>query len=294
MSVMMKSGTDTVLELLPRRIGEEIRMLLRSRRGGVGAIREIRIRAGGRSTLTVGRDSIPLLAYVSREELCETVYRLAEGSVYAYGESIGAGYITVGGGIRIGVCGEARYDGEKVRVGEITSLAVRIPTGECEFSDRLFEIWDSVEKLDTGMLIYSPPGVGKTTALRALAGYIGGGRRARRVVIVDERGEFLPEDYRRCEVDILSGYPRGVGADIAIRTMSPEVLIIDEIGEGDAEHLASAVRCGIPVLASAHAASLSELRARRGLSDILEGGAFGVFVGIALTDGAYSLTVDGL
>ena len=51
---------------------------------------------------------------------------------------------------------------------------------------------------------------------------------------------------------------------------------------------------GIPVLASAHAASLSELRARRGLSDILEGGAFGVFVGIALTDGAYSLTVDGL
>jgi stage III sporulation protein AA len=114
------------------------------------------------------------------------------------------------------------------------------------------------------------------------------------VVIVDERCEFISSDYERCEVDILRGYHRDEGVAIAIRTMSPEVLIIDELGEEDAPRLFSAVRCGIPVLASAHAASLSELMARRGLSDMIGGGVFGVFVGIARSGDGYSLTVDGI
>ena len=293
-ALKIRDGTSAVLALLPCRLGREIETLLRSRRGGIGSVREIRIRAHGRSTILIGRDSIPLYTQVSREDLSETVYRLAEKSVYAYEDSIRSGYITVGCGIRIGVCGEARYDGAHVGIGEITSLVCRIPTGECEFSDRLFEIWDMTQKLDTGMLIYSPPGVGKTTALRALAGYIGGGRDARRVVIVDERGEFLAEDYASCEVDILRGYRRELGTDIAIRTMSPDVLIIDEIGEGDAARMCSAVRCGIPVIASAHAATLAEISSRHSFADILSSGAFGVLVGITRTSDGYSLAVDGV
>ncbi len=289
-----REGIETVLRILPHRVCEEILALVRTRRGGVSAIREIRIRADARSTLLVGRDRIPLCCVLRRDELETTLHRLSEGSVYAYCDSIRAGYVTVVGGVRVGVCAEARYDGTRASVSGVSSLVFRIPTGECEFAERLYRIWDEVKKLDTGMLVYSPPGVGKTTALRSLAAYIGGGRDPRRVVIVDERCEFISSDYERCEVDILRGYHRDEGVAIAIRTMSPEVLIIDELGEEDAPRLFGTVRCGIPVLASAHAASLSELMARRGLSDMIGGGVFGVFVGIARSGDGYSLTVDGI
>ncbi len=277
-----------ILALLPPRMAEEIGRLARARRGN---IREIRIRADARSTVLFGEESITLFSPVDKNMMGEIVERLLDGALYAHRDSIASGYVSIGGGVRVGICGHARYEGERlVGVGDIGSLLFRIPSGECAFSEELFAAY--IENASRGLLIYSPPGVGKTTALRSLALSLGSGRNAKRVAVIDERCEFDESDYSGAEVDILKGYKRREGIEIATRTMSPEVIMIDEIGEGDAEPISRVLRCGIPVVATAHAGSIEELNSRVALAPLLSLGAFDLFVGISREGGEYRLKID--
>lgn len=276
---------------LPARISEEIQRIVRCRIGGAGEVREISVRAEGRCTVKHRHEKIPLISGVSAEEAAEIAGKLCEGALYAKRDDIASGFITLKGGIRVGICGHAKYDGGKlVGVSEIRSMLFRIPGHECAFREELFEIY--LDGIGSGMLIYSAPGVGKTTALRELASFIGGGASAKRVAVVDERCEFDEDDYSYCEADILKGYKRHTGIEIACRTMSPSVIIMDEIGGEDAENILSAVKCGIPMIASAHASSLDELLSKPSLKPLTDIGVFQTFVGISLEDGRYSLRVD--
>ena len=109
--------------------------------------------------------------------------------------------------------------------------------------------------------------------------------------MVDERCEFVESDYDRCEVDILKGYRKREGIEIASRTISPQVIMLDEVGGDEADAVTGVLRCGVPVIATAHASSLDELYSKPSLSSLLECGAFDAFVGISRTDGGYSLSV---
>jgi stage III sporulation protein AA len=234
---------------------------------------------------------VRLSSRVSGEELCECLGRLCDGAVYSRRDELIEGFVTLPDGVRVGIGGRAGYDGERlVGVSDIRSLVFRIPTGECEFIDELFEIYSG--GIGRGMLIYSPPGVGKTTALRALAHRIGSGRDALRVAVVDERCEFSEGDYSGCEVDILRGYKRREGVEIATRTLSPGLIMIDEIGAEDADQLMTVVRCGIPMIATAHASSFEEVMAKPSLQRILSSSVFSVFVGLSRLCGKYILSVD--
>ena len=93
-------------------------------------------------------------------------------------------------------------------------------------------------------------------------------------------------------MDILKGYRKREGIEIASRTMSPEVVMLDEVGGEDAAALLGVVRCGVPIVATAHASSIDELYSKASLTPLLECGAFDVFVGISRTGSAYSLSVD--
>lgn len=284
---------ERALKLLPGAVCEEIIRLLRARRGGIGALSEVRIRAGGLCSVLVGEENVILYNTVTPSEMEEVVRRLTDGALYTYRDSISSGFVTLEGGIRVGLCGLARYEYKSVvGVTDMRSLVFRFPRGECAFTEELHEIWR--RGVGAGMLIYSPPGVGKTTALRALAGAVGRGEGARRVCVVDERCEFCEEDYRDAQVDILKGYRRKSGLEIATRTMSAEVVMIDELGADDAGSILQAVRCGIPLVATAHAASFEEIKKKASLSPLLECGAFEVFVGIRRSGGKYTLTEDRL
>ena len=140
------------------------------------------------------------------------------------------------------------------------------------------------------MLIFSPPGVGKTTALRSLAYSLGGGVRPMRVAIVDERFEFCEDDYIGRQVDILKGYKRSEGVEIAVRTLSPEVIFVDEIGIEESRALLGAVRCGVPIVATAHASSIEEVLNKPSLSSLFDCSTFGLLVGISKEGGSYSLS----
>ena len=287
----VKSVQERVIELLPRHIGEEITRLASGRVGGILEIREIRLRVDGVCSMLIGKEQVCLFGRVDREEMDELMSRLTGGALYAYRDSIASGYISIDGGVRVGLCGSAAYDGDElVGIREMRSLLFRIPSGRCAFEDEIYEIF--CQGIGQGMLIYSPPGVGKTTALRSLAKNIGSGRCAMHISVVDERSEFPPEDYEGCEVDILRGYKRPLGIEIATRTLSPQLIMIDEIGREDAEALMGVVRCGIPLIATAHASDLAEIMTRPALRPLIDLGVFSVFVGISHSDGEYKLRVD--
>ena len=285
--LMDSPRAEIVLKLLPRHIADEIFRLAVGRREGLFGIREIRIRRHGVCSLLVGREDIRLFSTVSDRDMDKIVEGVTGGALYAHRDSIAEGYINLPRGIRVGVCGSAAYDGEGlVGISNMTSLLFRIPTGECAFGEQLYSTY--IDGIGRGLLIYSPPGVGKTTALRYLARMIGG-KENKKVAVIDERAEFDEFEYIGCQVDILKGYKKSVGIEIATRTLSPEIIMIDEIGAEDASAVLSVIKCGIPIVATAHASDKEELLSKPALMGIFENRVFNVILGIGYLNGEYRL-----
>jgi len=270
--------------LLPSALLQEINRLASARGEELSTISELRIRSGRRCSLVISGERVGLAYRLSREEMRRLFICVCEGSVYAHRDTIADGYVTMEEGVRVGVAGEARYEGgELLGVGEVYSLIFRIPTDVCTVSDELLSHWQSVRR---GMLIYAPPSVGKTTALRALAGMISRGKNAKNVVILDDRREFLPDDYKGANVDILRGYHRARGMQIALRTMSADVVVIDEVGSSEeVSSVLEFANSGIQLLATAHAETSGQLLLRAPTRAMLQSGAFDVLVGISLEEG---------
>ena len=177
-------------------------------------LQELRLRAPGRSSLVFGNRQRVLSARVDAGEMEALLLCLCGGSRYAFEECISEGYLPFEGGIRIGVCGRARYEGRELRgICEISSLVIRFPHA----SDvAAIPVLEAFSRAGRGLLIYSAPGVGKTTALRALALALGRKNPPMRVVVIDERMEFSPEEYEDATVDILRGYHRPLALQIAL------------------------------------------------------------------------------
>ena len=189
----------------------------------------------------------------------------------------------MGDGGRVGVSGTARYDeGRLVGISRVRTLVFRFPLCRCDFGEDILGIYR--QGIGRGMLIYSPPGIGKTTALRHLASIIS---KERRLCIIDERGEFSGDDLPCASV--LSGYEKALGIEIALRTHSPEIIMLDEIGADEAESLSSVFGAGIPIIASAHGGRVDDLVSRAATRDLIHSGFFDVFVGISIGDGGYEL-----
>lgn len=279
------------LSLLPTRVRAELERLTLSRGSDITSVSEIKLRAFGRSTVTVSGEKIALASRVGCEEMSEILSLLCEGSLYAYRDRIREGYISLDGGVRVGICAEARYDsGNLVGVTDVTSLVFRIPTGSFSFAPELYEIFRECSR---GMLIYSPPGVGKTTALRSLVGLIGSGRRGEEVSVIDERCEFFHDDYVGASVDILRGYKRADGMEIALRSLSPEVIAVDEVGRlSEANAMLESLNAGVRVIATAHADSLDALKRRVNMKPFFDYGVFDVFVGIKKRGDVREITVE--
>ena len=276
-------AVSKIIQILPKSVAYEILKMIERRGREIQEISEIRVRACARSSFIISGERVDLFAPVCEQDVQEVFLRLCDGALYAHRDTIREGYISYYGGVRVGVCGEAKYEGcSLIGVSSISSLVFRIPTLA---KHDISEICDAWKKTNFGMLIYSPPGVGKTTALRLLARYIGGALKCQ-LAVIDERREFLQEEYSSCSVDILRGYRRDTGLDIALRTLSPDVIMMDEIGRvGEADSMLESLNSGVKIVATAHAASFEELKKRKSLAGFFKNGVFDTFVGISLQSG---------
>ena len=258
------------------------------------AIEELRLRRGRCASLTVSGRNIRLSTILSGVEMDDILLRFCEGSLYAHSETIAQGYLTLKGGIRVGLCGRAGVSGGNVTgVSQISSFSIRIPHPAPPVGEEIARLLHRFS-LTRGVLIYAPPAVGKTTLLRTVAARMAGGECPLRVAEVDTRGELgYSLSSPSLLLDLLSGYPRGVGLSIAARTLSAQLIVCDEIGDlGEAQEIVEAHNCGVPLLATAHAAEIGELLCRPGMRLLHEARGFGAYVRITRRAGEMDFDLD--
>ena len=275
--IQKKILPEQLERILPFSLTDKIRQ-----RAENNFVEEIRLRCNRESSIVSGGKNIMLGVILDGNELNDILKSMCGGSLYAYSDTINQGYISLPDGVRVGVCGRAACEENRIiGVYDITSLCIRIPHRTRRVGGRICSLLSEF-KYTKGVLVYSPPGVGKTTVLRGVAAILSGGSDPLRTVIIDTRGElaYLSDSSSLC-LDILSGYPRRKGVEIATRTLNPQVIICDEIGDyEEAMSLVSSHNCGVPLVASAHAGSLSELLLRTGIRLLYEAGIFGAYVGL--------------
>ena len=177
--------------------------------------------------------------------------------------TISEGYITIPGGHRIGICGSCVYKQDHtMNIVNLYSLCIRIARSFPGVSGNVYMKSGSI-------LIIGRPGSGKTTFLRDLIYQISENCSGA-VAVLDERRELFPlgssiplfQTGKR--TDVLSGCRKADGLDMAIRTLNPTVIALDEItNSDDCGALAYAAWCGVRLIATAHAGSKTELMCRK-------------------------------
>ena len=103
--------------------------------------------------------------------------------------------------------------------------------------------------------------------------------------VVDERSELgmCVQGIAQCDLgmrtDLLDGCPKAAGISMMLRSMAPQVLAVDEIGtKEDLEAVRSGMNCGCRILATAHGASVEELRRKAYFSELIKEGLFSRYI----------------
>ncbi len=240
------------------------------------SLREIRFRTGRGLVLETSTGEMLLnvsgRVVVSEEEAyrvtetdLKTALELLTGySVYAFEEELRQGYFTVEGGHRIGVAGRAVVEGGRVkRLSYISFLNFRV-AHECKgCSETLFRrLYKDGQYYHT--LLFAPAGCGKTTFLRDLIRLLSNA--GLRVGVADERSELaachygIPQHDLGLRTDVMDGCPKAEAMVMLLRSMTPQILVADEIGmEADVFAIRAAAGSGCKVVASAHGGSFEEL-----------------------------------
>lgn len=258
----MTSSIYDLTEYFPRRFRLLINTVLHSE-----GVEELRIRINRPiNVIYASRDELHSKYVVTREEceyLCES---FCQHSVYSCEEDMRSGFITLPScGIRVGISGNiTESGGSVVRFRNTTGFCIRIPHEHLYCSRDLCKATDGLH--NDSVLIISEPGVGKTTLLRDMARELSDTYK-RKVCIVDERSEIAGSGFGEpsfnvgIRTDVLDNCPKSEGLLMALRTLSPNVLITDELGKtSDFDCVKRAVTSGVSVAASIHSASVEDVQ----------------------------------
>ena len=223
---------------------------------------------------------------ISRQEVDKLFLKFCEYSVYTNTDNIKQGFITLQNGARIGITGTAvTSKGEITGIKNITSLNIRIPHEVIGCSDKVLNFL--YINLFPSVIIAGMPSSGKTTLLRDMARQLSGGfgGRYRKVAIIDERCEIAgrrsgenPLDIG-INTDVLSLFPKAQGIELATRTLSPEIIICDEVSTlSEAQAVSAAFSSGIRFALSVHIGSKEDLYRKSIIRHLLQTGEFSYII----------------
>ena len=216
---------------------------------------------------------------MGEEEFLSVVDQLCDHSLHAHFDTINEGYISYQG-LRVGICGRAVTAPGRgiISVRDFSGLCFRIPGVHLGCADAAVREFLSCRQ---GILFYAPPGEGKTTVLRELICALASQPNDLRVSAVDTRGELAYGCEERCRtLDLFTAYPKAKGIEIALRCFAPQVIVCDEIGAAEAQAMLFSASCGVPILASAHAATLPQLLSSPPIAKLHEAHIFGSYAAI--------------
>lgn len=229
---------------------------------------EIRLRVGRAPTMVLSDGEIEILPLhkITPSELQLVLEIATRASAHTYADSIRMGFVTAEGGCRLGLCGTASTDENRITgIRRLSSLCIRIPREKRNCADGVFPALTDGGFKST--IIVSPPGTGKTTLLRELIRLLS--ERGTRISLVDERCEVAGTfEGQPCfdvgaRTDVLTGAPKGEGIYLLLRSMAPQIIAFDEItSPSDIEAAETASNCGVSLLATAHGASITDLSER--------------------------------
>jgi stage III sporulation protein AA len=289
---------ETVLSFLPKTIKEQLEQIPPIQKF---EIEEIRIRTNRPIEVTMGGKTIFLPYLVNAEDANQLLNKISHHSIYALEEELRRGYITIDGGHRIGLAGKVILEAGKVKaLRDISSFNIRIAKEKIGIAEALLPAIYEQQWQHT--MIIGPPQTGKTTLLRDIARIVSSGDEsrdipARKVGIVDERSEIagcvngIPQLTFGPRVDVLDACPKAEGMMMMIRSMSPEVLVVDEIGRlEDTEAVLEAVNAGIKLIMTTHGESLAEIQKRPSLQNILKLEIFQRYIELSRMNGPGTIT----
>ncbi len=277
---------ENILQLFPL----EQRAFWKKALGGQTGLQEIRLRAGRPVMLYAGgaeyfidsrgrrTESREAAVCMDRQGLEAVLKNICQDSFYAFEDELKQGFLTVAGGHRVGISGQAVLDerGKLRTIKNIAFVNIRLARQVRNAADGILPfVYREGELLNT--LVLAPPGCGKTTLLRELIRQVSDGNaygRGCTVGVVDERSELagsflgVPQNDLGIRTDVLDSCPKTEGLMLLLRAMAPKVLAIDELGSGEElEALRRASACGCRILATAHGRSPGDMERRFGMEE---------------------------
>jgi stage III sporulation protein AA len=273
--------TKEILDILPQSIKDGL-----SKFSFENSVQEIRIKANKPVIFVLDGKEIISPKVANAEDLKIIMQKISNYSLYAFEEDIKQGYITIKGGHRVGICGKCILEGNSIKsIKYISSINIRISRAVENCSKKFIPYMFNGKRL-LNTIIISPPKCGKTTVLRDLAKNISDGINSmgidgRKVCIIDERSELaacyegIPQMNVGMRTDVLDSCIKSEGIMMAIRSMSPDVIVCDEIGrEEDMKSILSALSCGVNVITSIHGFGIEDLYKRFVFKNLIDNKVF--------------------
>lgn len=282
-SLNIKSNLDKICSYVLDKLPYEIKCKLENFiiEKGIIIVNEIRIRANTFITIHHNSKTYKTDIWVSNDLINDVLIHLCGGSVYAHLSTIQKGYISLGKGVRAGICGRAVMDSDIISgVSSITSINIRIPQKINFAAEYLHDLLNKHD-YNISVLLYSPPGVGKTTILRDLICRLSSSNQNIRHAVIDTREEITSFLEDMITSDVYLSYPKGLGIELATKSMTPKMIICDEITSyEEALAIVNSIRCGVSLIATTHASSYEELKSKKILQSLFDCKAFDYALGV--------------